>query len=199
MIVDRRDMRARISVITQLLMKKSPRERHLRRFSLSTDSHSRRGVRFRVGRRVSSFSEVSSMTETQNFTTLDEWLHHIETLHAKPIDMGLERMQMMVRKWHPLFLPRDHGGRPRTARFDRRNARVDLPRRGLQDLRAHVAASSALQRARPHQRDRGERRRPDGGLRRSGGSPRRDALLLRIHGARHPASFPTFKSRRGDS
>ena len=38
------------------------------------------------------------MTETQNFTTLDEWLHHIETLHAKPIDMGLERMQMMVRK-----------------------------------------------------------------------------------------------------
>lgn len=43
------------------------------------------------------------MTETQNFTTLDEWLHHIETLHAKPIDMGLERMQMMVRKWASAF------------------------------------------------------------------------------------------------
>ena len=38
------------------------------------------------------------MTETQTFATLDDWLRHIETLHAKPIDMGLERMRMMVKK-----------------------------------------------------------------------------------------------------
>ncbi len=33
-----------------------------------------------------------------SYATLDEWLSHIEALHAKPIDMGLERMREMVRR-----------------------------------------------------------------------------------------------------
>ena len=28
--------------------------------------------------------------------TLSSWLEHIETLHSKPIDMGLERMKEML-------------------------------------------------------------------------------------------------------
>ena len=31
-------------------------------------------------------------------TNLDAWLHHIEVLHSKPIDMGLERMQTMIQR-----------------------------------------------------------------------------------------------------
>ena len=38
------------------------------------------------------------MTELKTFPTLDAWLHHIETLHAIPIDMGLDRMKRMVEK-----------------------------------------------------------------------------------------------------
>lgn len=38
------------------------------------------------------------MAEVQKFATLEAWLHHIETLHAIPIDMGLERMRKMVEK-----------------------------------------------------------------------------------------------------
>lgn len=30
--------------------------------------------------------------------TLNAWLNHIEVLHAKPIDMGLERMEMMIER-----------------------------------------------------------------------------------------------------
>ncbi len=32
------------------------------------------------------------------YTTLSEWLSHIEQLHSKPIDMGLERMQEMLKR-----------------------------------------------------------------------------------------------------
>ena len=31
-------------------------------------------------------------------TNLDAWLNHIEVLHSKPIDMGLERMQTMIQR-----------------------------------------------------------------------------------------------------
>lgn len=38
------------------------------------------------------------MSDTSSFTTLDEWLGFIENLHSKAIDLGLERMQTMLKR-----------------------------------------------------------------------------------------------------
>ncbi len=35
--------------------------------------------------------------------TLSSWLEHIETLHSKPIDMGLERMKEMLARMNISF------------------------------------------------------------------------------------------------
>lgn len=43
------------------------------------------------------------MSDTTSFTTLDEWLHFIETLHSKAIDLGLERMQTMLKRMEIRF------------------------------------------------------------------------------------------------
>lgn len=33
-----------------------------------------------------------------NFDTLDQWLSHIEKLHSQTIDLGLERMNEMIKR-----------------------------------------------------------------------------------------------------
>jgi dihydrofolate synthase / folylpolyglutamate synthase len=38
------------------------------------------------------------MTTTQNFSTLQDWLSHIERLHPKAIDMGLERVRVVAQR-----------------------------------------------------------------------------------------------------
>ena len=34
----------------------------------------------------------------ETISTLDDWLNYIEKLHAKPIDLGLDRMKEMIRR-----------------------------------------------------------------------------------------------------
>lgn len=43
-------------------------------------------------------SRLFKLSDTTSFTLLDEWLRFIENLHSKAIDLGLERMQIMLKR-----------------------------------------------------------------------------------------------------
>ena len=46
---------------------------------------------------------TQTLTSSKTFETLTEWLEYCEKLHAKPIDLGLERVREVARRMNIRF------------------------------------------------------------------------------------------------